>query len=67
MFHYAYDEYTWELTNDPVTQNSQYMFGSEFLVAPCITEGASNTITYLPRDSGTWIHLVSICSIDTLS
>jgi alpha-glucosidase (family GH31 glycosyl hydrolase) len=37
---------------------TQYMFGADFLVAPVLTEGASEVSVYLPQYSGPWIHLV---------
>lgn len=51
--HYAYDPVVW--TMEP---QLQYLFGSEFLVAPCMFQGGQNVSVYFPALSGPWIHLV---------
>jgi len=39
--------------------DSQFLFGEEFLVTPCTTEGASSVEVYFPKFSGPWVHLWS--------
>lgn len=49
---YGYDATSWSL-------EEQYLFGPDFLVAPCMTENASDVSVYIPPLSGPWVHLVS--------
>ena len=49
---YGYDESCWDL-------GEQYLFGYDFLVAPCMTENATTVSVYIPQLSGPWVHLVS--------
>jgi len=49
---YGYDSKTWGL-------EEQYLFGYDFLVAPCMTEGATAVQVYIPQLSGPWVHLWS--------
>jgi alpha-glucosidase (family GH31 glycosyl hydrolase) len=55
---FAWDPSAWSMANSDEPQ-TQYMFGADFLVAPVLTEGASEVSVYLPQYSGPWIHLVS--------
>lgn len=50
--HYGYDAEAWRV-------DSQFLFGEEFLVTPCTTEGASSVEVYFPKFSGPWVHLWS--------
>ncbi len=52
MFYYGYDQEVWKI-------HSQYLMGSELLVAPCLDEGQSRTNVYFPADSGVWQSIVS--------
>ena len=55
MLHYANDAEVWA----PSLSRSQYLFGKEFLVTPCVSAGSVHTLVYLPANSGPWIHLWS--------
>lgn len=57
---YGYDDVTWTL-------GEQYLFGYDFLVAPCMTEGATEVDVYIPQLSGPWVHLVSVLKRDSTS
>jgi alpha-glucosidase (family GH31 glycosyl hydrolase) len=50
---YGYDAACWSL-------GEQYLFGYDFLVAPCMTENATQVSVYIPQFSGPWVHLVSV-------
>jgi alpha-glucosidase (family GH31 glycosyl hydrolase) len=49
--HYSFDEKVFNLTE-------QYLFGTEFLIAPCMQERVENVNVYFPLHSGPWKHLV---------
>lgn len=49
---YAYDVKSWGI-------QEEYMFGDDFLVAPCMEEGSTSVSVYIPALSGKWVHLVS--------
>ena len=55
---YGYDAPVWSLAE-------QFLFGYDFLVAPCMTENATEVDVYIPRLSGAWVHLVSSRSTDS--
>ena len=48
---YAYDPEAWKV-------EEAYLFGDDFLVSPCMEEGATSVAVYIPAHSGTWVHLV---------
>ena len=50
--HYGYGAVVWDIID-------AYLMGTELLIAPCMTQGASNVTVYFPKYSGPWIHLVS--------
>ncbi len=50
---YAYDDASWSVENE-------FLFGDDFLVAPCMDEGSVQVSVYFPALSGHWIHLVSV-------
>ena len=50
---YAYDEEAW-------TIEEEYLFGDDFLIAPCMEEGATSVDVFIPSLSGSWVHLVSV-------
>lgn len=54
---YGYDDRVWEL-------DEQYLFGEDFLVAPCMYEGSTTVNVYFPAYSGEWKHLVRVASIN---
>lgn len=54
IFYYGYDEDAWNVVEE-------YLVGEELLVAPCMTEGATETKVYFPAASGKWYYLVSCC------
>jgi len=49
---YAYDAAAW-------SKQEEYLFGDDFLVAPCMEEGAVTVQVYFPSMSGAWVHLWS--------
>lgn len=48
---YAYDERAWLV-------QEEYLFGDDFLIAPCMDEGEVSVKVYFPARSGVWNHLV---------
>ena len=50
---YAYDPSAWRV-------EEAYLFGDDFLIAPCMNEGATTVDVYFPALSGLWVHLVSV-------
>lgn len=68
VLHYPDDEDLWRQMSrwGPRTSSSrdpvQYMFGADFLVAPCVAPNATEVSMYLPRQSGSWTHLVRLSS-----
>lgn len=61
--HFAYDPFIMNDLSSPFSsksqiQTKQYLYGKDFLVAPALHPGQSNTTVYLPAKS-TWIHLWS--------
>lgn len=50
---YGYDKQTWGLVE-------QFLYGYDFLVAPCMTEGDVEVTLYFPQFSGPWVHLVCL-------
>ena len=64
VLHYPLNSIAWEMLNAFDSQSSQYMFGTEFLVAPTMKPGCVNATVFVPtfgpEDEGvSWIHLVS--------
>ncbi|CAM9105451.1 unnamed protein product, partial [Ectocarpus fasciculatus] len=49
---YAYDATAWRV-------EEAYLFGDDFLVAPCMDEGSTSVDVYFPALSGRWVHLWS--------
>lgn len=75
VLHYPNDDESWRLlsrwgpstsTNPNSRQPVEYMFGADFLIAPCVLPGATEVSVYLPRQSGSWIHLVRSFYTNTL-
>jgi alpha-glucosidase len=56
---YAYDDEAW-------TIQDAYLFGDDFLVAPCTDEGSVVVDVYMPAFSGNWVYLVSFVLVCVL-
>jgi alpha-D-xyloside xylohydrolase len=54
---FGYDSTCWSL-------GEQYLFGYDFLVAPCMTENSTQVSVYIPHLSGPWVHLVSYAAFE---
>lgn len=48
---YAYDAAAWQV-------EEAYLFGDEYIVAPCMEKNKTSVVVYFPALSGRWIHLV---------
>lgn len=60
FFHYENEHSLYSVTDE-------YLFGSEFIITPCMTPGADQVSVTIPGGSGDWIHLWSgftLCSED---
>lgn len=50
--YYGQDPKVWDITE-------AFSFGEDFLIAPCMDEGATSVTVYFPAGSGPWIHIWS--------
>ena len=58
--YYGYDDKVWNITD-------QYMFGSDFLVAPCMDNHADSTDVYFPKFSSPFSSSLSNFNVLSLS